>query len=187
MRYKKDQKFISKENWKDIKRGWIHEAVIPFTAERPLDFFIPYKNDDKKGTIISGLGNFVPSTIQKAVFELKQRKVLILSSDEICSDQYVHDVTVAPIYGIYQEDKFKDWCKKVIDGTHPFFAYLPKEVTGMECLVDLTNVVSIGKNMLLIDKCDINDRMNHIENILESCLSLGIYKKSKQETDELPL
>lgn len=185
MNYQRDQKFIHPENWKDIKRGWIHEAVVPFTAERPLDFFIEDEKNPKYGKIESGFGVFKPSILHKAVVELKQRKVLILSNDEICQATDVYDITVAPIYGIYSDDKQKDWYKQVVNNDHPFFAYLPEEVTGKECLIDLTNVISISKNMLLKDKIDISDKMDHIENVLERCLQLGLYKKSVSISEEI--
>lgn len=183
--YVKDQKFVDKNNWSDIKRGWIFEAVVPYTSERPLDFFIPDPSDNIKGKLQRGYGNFRPGTTQKAVIELKQRKVLILSSDENCADRLIYDVTVAPIYGIYTEDKNEEWYPKVLNGTHPFFAYLPASITGMECIVDLTNIISISKNMLLKDKYDITTYMDPIEKLLEYCLSLGVYKKKNEETEEV--
>lgn len=175
--YQRNQKFLHKNNWSDIKRGWIFEAIIAYTPERPLDFFIPDPADKTKGTVQSSLGNFTPGTTQKAIIELKTRKVLILSNDDICKRTSVYDVTVAPIYGIYEDDREKEWYQKVVKGTHPFFAYLPEEITGMECVIDLTNVMSISKFMLLKERFDITDRMDKVEERLQYCLALGVDKK----------
>ncbi|MDP8527361.1 hypothetical protein ACFWA2_19815 [Bacillus subtilis] len=183
-KFQRDQKFIHKENWSYIKRGWMHEAVVPFTAERPLNFFHEDPTDSSKGVIAKGLGSFTPGKIHKAVIELKQRKVVILSNDDHCSDTDIYDVTVAPVYGIYEDDKKENWYSLAVKDQHPFFAYLPKDITGKECVVDLTNVISISKNMLLVDKVDINHKMSHIESLLEKCLSLGIYRKSSIDTSE---
>jgi hypothetical protein len=42
---------MTSKNWSDIKRGWMYEAAIPFTGERPLDFFIPDEANELQGRI----------------------------------------------------------------------------------------------------------------------------------------
>ncbi|WP_165790076.1 hypothetical protein [Paenibacillus sp. GM1FR] len=182
-KYFRDQKFLDKENWSDIKRGWIYEAVVPYTAERPLDFFVPDDTDPLKGTITTSKGIFNPKTVQKAVFELKQRKVCIITNDDMCQDKTVYDITIAPIYGVYQDDKQQSWYNEALNDQHPFYTYLEKQITGMECIVDLSNTMTINKSMLLKDKYDMTHRMSQVEECLGYCFSLGLYKK-KQAAEE---
>jgi len=176
----KDEKFLDQKNWSNIKRGWIYEAAIPYTGERPLDFFIPDPDCPYRGTIVGRNGEFRPKETHYVVLGLKQRKVVVVSNDDICNDINRFDVTVAPIYTIYDEDKREQWYNDVISGNHLFYSYLPKHVTGRECVVDLSNLVTIGKNMLLNDKKDISDYMKDINEKMEYCLQLGIYKKRQE-------
>lgn len=173
----RNTKFLDPNNWSLIKRGWIYEAAVPFIGERPLDFFIRDDNDAYRGTVVSLSKNFDgPGESHEVVLGLKPRKVVVISSDNLNQKPDHFDVTVAKIYSIYEEDKFEQWYKDAFDGTHPFFAYLPKEVTGRECVVDLSSIESIHKNMLLEDKCDAASYMPAIDSKMEYCLSLGMHK-----------
>lgn len=185
VRYERDQKFLHVENWKDIKRGWIYEAVIPYTAERPLDFFTPDADDPNRGTVAKSNGTFNPNTVQKAIFEMKQRKICIISNDDFCQDPSIYDITVAPIYGIYEDDKKETWYEETKNDTHPFYTYLSDEYTGKECVVDLSNVMTINKTMLLKDKKDVTSRLPQIEKCLGYCFSLGMYKKQESSTEDI--
>ncbi|GIO39485.1 MULTISPECIES: hypothetical protein [Paenibacillus] len=180
----RDSKFLSPENWHLIKRGWIYEAAIPYTGERPLDFFIRDTNNPNKGSIVKGNGNFVPGQEHLVVLGLKQRKVIVVSNDDLCQDKNIFDVTVAPIYSIYEEDKKFEWYNDVVNGNHLFYSYLSKDITGRECVVDLSNIITIGKNMLLNDKHDATSQMQDIHLKMEYCLQLGIYKKRQEVVEE---
>lgn len=179
-----NNQFLLKENWDQIQRGWIFEAVVAFTPERPLDFFVVDENDSSKGSIVRNCGTFVPGKTQKAIIELKTRKVLIISNDEISSNPHIPDVTVAPIYGIYPDTRLEPWYPDLVHNQHPYFAHLPKEVTGMECLVDLTNIISINKNMLLTKRYDISEKVEEVERRINYCLSLGANKQTLVDNED---
>jgi len=185
-------KFLVKANWNLIKRGWIFEAAVPYVGERPLEFFIPDKKDTYRGRKIpvSGTAVSLSTSFQnvkdeyQVVLGLKQRKVVIISSDELNSDSEHDDVIIAKIYSIYEDDKTEPWYEPTKAGTHPMFAYLPKTVTGRECFVDLSNTTTIHKNMLLDDKKDISDFMPVIEDKMEYCFQMGIYKQKQPVSNE---
>lgn len=180
----RDAKFLNKANWHEIKRGWIFEAAIPYTGERPLEFFLPDPGDDMRGTIKKNNGNFFAGEVQKVILGLKQRKVIVISNDDICSNNNFYDITVAPLYSIYESDKKVEWYKEAVEGSHLFFAYFPEKVTGRECVVDLSNIITINKNMLLSRKIDATDYIADIEKKMEYCLQLGVYKKQQAEQEE---
>jgi len=181
---KRDEKFLEKENWSEIKRGWIYEAAIPYTGERPLDFFILDSDCTYRGTVVGKNGEFTSGKEHFIVMGLKQRKVIIVSHEKNCSDNTMFDITVAPIYSIYKEDKLQPWYSDAITGNHLFYSYLPKEATGKESVVDLSNLITINKNMLLNNKSDASRYMIDINTKMEFCLQLGIYKKQQEVNEE---
>lgn len=109
---------------------------------------------------------------------MKQRKVVVLSSDDLNSDSEHKDVIIAKIYSIEEYEKDEPWYEATKSGSHPMFAFLPKTVTGKECYVDLSNTTTIHKNMLLDDKKDISMFMPMIEDKMDFCYQMGIYKKN---------
>lgn len=180
----RDEKFLDPANWSEIRRGWIYEAAIPYTGERPLDFFIQDEDCPYRGTVVGKNGEFKSGKENLVILGLKQRKVVVISNDDICQDNFRYDLSVAPIYTIYDEDKEEAWYEDVVNGSHHFYAYLPKEVTGREAVVDLTNIVTISKNMLLNVKYDANAYIKDIETKMEYCLQLGAYKKTERVREE---
>lgn len=182
--FNRDLKFLDKSNWSEIRRGWMYEAAIPFVGKRPLDFFIPDPNDQYRGTVIGKNGDFRPSEIQQVVVRLKPRKVVVVSQDKNNSNNAIHNITVAPISSIEPEEREKDWYKLAVEGTHPFFVYLPEEVTGKECFVNVSSITTIHKNLLLNSKIDLSEYMPSVDDKLEYYLSLGAYKiLSESEED----
>ena len=180
-----EMRYTEKANWKEIARQRVFEALLPFVPERPIEFFVPDPMDPNKGTISESFGDTRGAAVQKVVLTLKRRKVLILSSDEICHNNYQTDVTVAKISTISEKQKSKGMYKLLIADKHPLFAYLPAEVTGEESYVDLSSVTTIGKSMLLSDKLQIPaERMQLVNQRLEECIALGIVKEDAVVEDE---
>lgn len=183
---KRDMKFMEPSTWGDIKRGWIYECAVPFVGERPLTFLDRYPDDETKGIISVGNGEFRPNTMYEVILPLKQRKVVTISNDDICSNPDRFNVVIAPILSIHPKERTERWYKQAVDGEHPFFAYLPEEVTGRECIVVMSDVMTVHKTMLLNDKKDISEFMPILESKLEYCFQLGIHQKSIENdiTDE---
>src|SRR5690554_3081593 len=126
MKREKDVKFLEKSNWSQIKRGWIYEAIIPFIGKRPLDFFVPDPNNKYRGTIVGRTGEYKPSETQQIVVSLKQRKVIVISGNDVNSDNAFMNITVAPIFSVKDEDKGEYWYKEMIAGRHPLFLGFPE-------------------------------------------------------------
>ncbi|WP_339236229.1 hypothetical protein MKX40_22210 [Paenibacillus sp. FSL R5-0517] len=190
----KNTKFLEQSNWSLIKRGWVFEAVVPFAGERPLDFFIPDQRNSYRGrkhsisqtgTSVALSENFETGQSEfEIVLKVKRRKVVIISSDDLNGDNSHDDVIVAKIYSIKEHEKDEEWYHLTKAGTHPLFAYLPDAVTGKECYVDLSNTTTIHKNMLLDEKYDITEFMDIIEQRIEYCYQMGVYKKISQINKE---
>jgi len=180
----RNSKFLDKQNWSLIKRGWIFEAAMPYIPKRPLDFFIPDDDCNYRGTCVSVNEAFLTGKVHQVVLSIKPRKVVVISADVLNEDTEHFDVTVAKIYSIYEEDKTEPWYQPTVEGTHPLFAYLPKNVTGRECYIDLATATNIHKNMLLEEKMDISSYLPVIDNRLNYCFELGIYSKNKEQSEE---
>jgi hypothetical protein len=174
----KDLKFIAQDSWDKIQRGWIYECAVPYISERPLSFFQREKDDRNKGSVAKNNGDFKPMTTYEIVLPLKQRKVVVLSNDDICGNKHKYNVVIAPVISILPNEVKEPWYDQAVEGTHPFFVYLPKEITGRECFVNTSDIMSVHKNMLLNDKKDISGFMPLVESKLEYCLQLGIYSKN---------
>ncbi|WP_336784137.1 hypothetical protein [Paenibacillus illinoisensis] len=173
--------FMDKSKWSLIKKGWIFEAAVPYVGERPLDFFIPDKKDSFRGKVVRGTSvalseDFTEggNTVYQVVLDLKPRKVVVLSNDELNSSETQLDVMVAKFYSITDKDKSESWYELAVNGTHPFFVYLGQEVTGRECIIDLSTITTIHKNMLLEEKLDITSIMPVIESKIQYCFDLGL-------------
>jgi mRNA-degrading endonuclease toxin of MazEF toxin-antitoxin module len=175
-----DLRYTDKRNWKEIERQRVFEALLPYVPERPIEFFVPDPSEPNKGTICKHFGDTQGAAEQKVVLTLKRRKVLILSSDENCQSQYQTDVTVAKVSSISEKQKSTKMYQLLVSDRHPLFAYLPKDVTGVESYVDLSSVTTIGKSMLLSKKVLIPaERMQLVNQRLEECIALGIVKEDE--------
>lgn len=175
-------RYTNPDNWNEIERQYIFEALMPYVPERPIGFFIPDSDDPEKGTLSKSYGDFSKAAEQQVVLTMKRRKVLILSSDELSQDNVFSDVTVAKIVSIKPYQRNEEWYKLLIEDKHPLFAYIPKDITGQECFVDLSTVTTIGKSMLLSRKVQIpGSRMEIVNERLEECIALGVVKRTEEE------
>lgn len=181
----RDLKFLDQSNWSEIRRGLMYEAAIPFVGKRPLDFFIPDPDNQYRGTVVGKNGDFRPSEIQQVVVRLKQRKVVVVSQDSNNTNNAIHNITVAPISSIEPHERDKEWYKLAVNGTHPFFVYLPEDITGKECFVNVSSITTIHKNLLLNSKQDLSDYMPTVDDRLEYYLSLGAYKILSESEEEV--
>lgn len=188
------QNFVLKESWRNIERSFIFDAAIyyPSDTKRPLMFFIPDEADSNKGILTRTMGDFSPRVVsgrrqaveQKVVVTLKPRRVVVLSTNEMNQNEEFEFILVAPIMSITDFDKTKPWYKKMLTDEHPFFLHLPECVTGKECYVDLSELTSIHKSMLLHKHgCVTEERMIVLQDLLSECLDLGLAKEDEQTTE----
>jgi hypothetical protein len=188
-------RYLNKDNWTEIQRGFIFEAIMfyPSDTKRPLTFFIPDAGSPDKGSAVQAVGNFNAQKVngifqaveQKAIVTLKPRKVVILSNDVLNQEEEFEFIQVAPIMSLTQRDKSKDWFKMVQNDTHPIFVYLDSSITGKECYVDLSETMSIHKGTLLRKLNEVPEpRLTVIEEHLAECLSLGYVE---EEDDVIPI
>lgn len=180
--------FLNNKGWTDILRGYLYDAAMfyPSDTKRPLDFFIPDDDNDSRGTLIKDIGDFRPvqvdgkfrATEQKIIVTLKPRKVLVITNDELCQNENIEFVHIAPIMSIYDRDKSKGWYQKAVNDQHPFFVYLPKNITGRECYIDISEVASIHKSMLLrkLNRLP-QERLEIVEETIIQWLDLGVYEE----------
>lgn len=184
--------FLNKSNWDKILRGYIFEAVIfyPSDTKRPLLFFIPEEGNKNKGSLVTKIGNFEPNEKdgkkfaieQQVVVGLKPRRVLLLSNDDLNKSTEFEYVQVAPIMTISPKDKIKSWYLKTKQDEHPVFVYLADSITGKECYIDISEIMSIHKTTLLERKEKLPDeRMLVVEDNILECLALGLIESEEQE------
>ncbi|WP_124118483.1 type II toxin-antitoxin system PemK/MazF family toxin [Paenibacillus xylanexedens] len=177
----RNKTFMDKSKWSLIKKGWIFEAAVPYVGERPLDFFIPDSRTPYRGKVVSGTAVALSEDFTEGgdkeyqvVLNLKPRKVVVVSNDELNADTTQRDVMVAKLYTIKRKDKSEPWYPLAVSGSHPFFVYLGQEITGRECIIDLSTITTIHKNMLLQEKLDITPIMPAIESKIKYCFDLGL-------------
>ncbi|WP_140417669.1 type II toxin-antitoxin system PemK/MazF family toxin [Desulfosporosinus sp. FKA] len=177
-------RYLNSDHWSEISRGHMFEAVIyyPSDTKRPLTFFIPDEDNKNRGSVISSIGDFKAkeingrkrAVVQQAIVGMKPRKVLILSNDEFNASTDFEFVQVAPIMSIDDKDKSKQWYLLTKNDEHPAFVYLSEEITGRECYIDISEIMSIHKSMLLSKiKCLPVDRIKVVEDNILECLDLG--------------
>jgi len=178
-------RYLNVDNWSEINRGHLFEAVIyyPSDTKRPLTFFIPDEDNRSRGSVVASIGDFNAKEIngrmraieQHAIVGLKPRKVLILSNDSFNVSPEFEFVQVAPIMSIEDRDRLKQWYIKAKNDDHPAFVYLPVEITGKECYVDISEIMSIHKSMLLSRiKALTTERLKIVEENILECLDLGL-------------
>ncbi len=187
----KNSKFLDKSKWSLIKNGWVFEAAVPYVGERPLDFFIPdvkspFRGKVVRGTSVSLTEDFTTGGNKEyqVVLQLKPRKVLVLSNNELNEDLDHYDVIVAKIYQVHPDDKLSAWYELAKNGNHPFFFWLDKDITGRECVIDLSSVTTIHKNMLLEEKMDLSPIMPAVDQKIKYCFDLGMEKVRDLDTGE---
>lgn len=182
--------FLNKENWGNISRGFVFDAAMfyPSDTQRPLEFFVPDMDNQRYGTLVNDIGDFSPKMIegrhqaveQKVVITLKPRKVIVVTNNDLNHNGEFEYIHVAPTMSIHPKDKDKPWYQKVIKDEHPFFVYLPENITGKEAIVDISQIISIHKSMLLRKGIEIPpDRLDLIEQTIMECLDLGLYEEEE--------
>ncbi|WP_068794192.1 type II toxin-antitoxin system PemK/MazF family toxin [Brevibacillus laterosporus] len=185
--------FSDKRNWRNIERGFLFEAamIYPSDMERPLLFFIPDGTSPNHGKLVKSLGDFRPQKTtegyvaleQKIVMNVKPRRVLILSDNTLNKSEEFEFVQIAPVMSISRRDQSKAWYQKTIEDDHPAFIYLPREITGKECYVDVSEIMSIHKSLLLMKKNKVpNGRMQVVEDAIIECLGLGLIPETDATT-----
>ena len=178
--------FLEKTNWHKIKRGSEYDAALiyPSDTKRPLSFFEPNNNNNPlEGKIVRGIGDFSANfvegkpqaSVQQIVMQIKPRKVVVLSNDEINESPLYEYIQVAPINTIKDHERQKEWYKLLKEDGHPIFAYIPNG--RLERYVDLSQTMSIHKSLLLKYHKKVNeDRMEIIEDTLLQLYSLGLFE-----------
>lgn len=169
--------FSDYDNWPTIQKQYIYEAWVPFVTDRPLNFFINNHGSEKEGFLTEFIEDNSISSEHRVLVTLKRRKVLILSSDEQAQNKIQPDVLMAKIVTIKPIQRLQDWYKALIKDEHALFVYLPKEITGEEAYINMTQVTTIGKKLLIQKKNLLTaDRMELVEKRHMECIDLGVIK-----------
>lgn len=117
----------------------------------------------------------------KAVTDLKRRKVVVLSRDEVCQSQYEDDVLIAKIITIKDYHRSKPWYQDLVNGSHQWFVHLPEHITGKESYINMSQIMTIGKKMLIQKHHYLpSEQMEMVEARYVYGVQLGVIK----ETDE---
>jgi len=169
--------FSDYDNWKDIEKQYIFEAWVPFVSDRPLQFFVPREGCEKEGFLTDIIDDNTPSSQHQIVSDLKRRKVVVLTSDELSKSLTFPDVLVAKIITVKEHHRQQDWYRLLLRDEHPLAVYLPKSITGEECYINMAQITTIGKK-LLIEKQQLlpADRMEIVEQRYEEIADLGVIK-----------
>ncbi|WP_237690735.1 PemK-like protein [Paenibacillus caui] len=175
-------KYSDYDQWSEISKQYIFEAWVPFVPDRPLDFFVHNEGSVTEGFITSVIDDRTVYSIHKAVIPLKRRKVVILTADSLCKDKYYPDILVAKIVSIKDHHRDQEWYKLLVQDKHALFVHLPAEITGEESYINMAQVTSIGKK-LLIEKKNILSagRMQLVERRHKECIDLGVIKTEIEE------
>lgn len=172
-------RFINKENWVDIERGYFYQAAMYYLSdtEQPLRFLtineegnltIEKKNGDFSPIIVDGVKRAVE---QDVVITVKPRQIIVLSNDEICKSTRFEYIQVAPVLGLYRHNTGKSWYNDLVDDELEGFAFIPKGRFGVE--VDLTQITTIHKSMLLEKQSQVDpSRMSFIDDQIADILDL---------------
>lgn len=186
-KYSNAFKYIDRQKWSDIEKQSIFEAWVPFIPNRPMPFFISDEfSDDGKPLLHNGMTGYLTdiigddskSSIHYVLHTMKRRKVVILSSDDVCQNTTMPDLLVARIVSVKDYHREAIWYPNLLDGTHEWFVHLPEHVTGKESFINMMQAIPIGKN-LLIEKYPSmlsSDKMRMIEERFAAGLALGVIK-----------
>ncbi|WP_410514711.1 PemK-like protein [Paenibacillus sp. BR2-3] len=174
-------KFSDYDEWSGIQKQNIFEAWVPFVPDRPLDFFVHNEGSENEGFITSIINDTSKLSTHNVVIPLKRRKVVILTSDKLCADIYYPDVLVAKIVTIKDHHCTQDWYKLLLADKHSLFVRLPKEITGEESYINMAQVTSIGKKLLIQKKYILPaERMQLVERRHKECIDLGVIKNDTE-------
>ncbi|OME54071.1 hypothetical protein BSK59_15940 [Paenibacillus odorifer] len=174
--------FSDYDKWSEICKQGIFEAWVPFVSDRPLEFFIPNHDNPKKGTLTDVISDNTQESQQRIITDLKRRKVLILTSDELCKDMMFPDVLVAKIISIKDHHRDKDWYNNLlIKDKHPFYIHIPENEIIKESYINVSQPMTIGKKMLIKNHNMIlpADRMILVERRYADMVELGVIKVSE--------
>lgn len=115
----------------------------------------------------------------------QRRKVIVLSSDDYSKNIHIQDILIAKIVTIKSNHREQNWYKLLIEDKHPLFVHLPEGITGEESYVNLAQVTSIGKKMLINKRLLLpEDRMQLVENRLNDFIDLGVIKSDSVIVNE---
>lgn len=175
--------------WSEIGKQQIFEAWVPHVANRPMGFFVPFNDGQdiellqREPYITKPIEGMVTNQIQDnsifsehlVVNKLKRRRVVILTGTEWCVDETYPVVNVAKIVSIKPDRKGTKWHQTVVNGDHPFFVHLPEEITGVESYINMAQVTTIGKKLLITKYGQMRaDIMRSIEKTYNKIVDLGI-------------
>lgn len=191
-------RYINPDYWVEIERGRVFEAAmyyLPSSTSRPLRI-VRRVGKSNVSITLEKMRDFSPSyangrpvaKVHKVAVDIKPRKVIVLSNNEVNQSKEWEYIMVAPIFTIKLDDERKPHYPLIIKDEHPFFAYLPKQTSRgiLKRYVDISQVVSIHKSMLLQKTSEIisADRMELIEDLLIEFLNLGYDLSGKNEPIE---
>lgn len=188
-------RYSDRSNWKDIEKQMIFEAWVPYVSDRPLDFFIPFKTDDKNPPsalhkrsegfitdIIEDNSNFSAHLV---VTPLKRRKVVILSRDEVCQSYDDDEVLIAKIVSVKKWMRSLPWYSDLVNGSHQWFVHLPESETGVESYINMSQIMTIGKKMLISQHSLLDpERMKMVESRYMYSVALGLIKGESEEDED---
>lgn len=157
---------------KDIIRGKIFRTAFPFIEDRPLAFFEKCDKYEKEcpshcsghkhcGRVVEKAYGFESSNdeILYVVTRFKARHAIVLSTSVINENSNAHNVVVAPLIGIHDDEINTPKIKSIMNREFRIFSahYLEKNVTGMHCYIDLSKIGPVPKTWLLQEKAFIED------------------------------
>lgn len=172
--------FSDPDNWEEIEKQSIFEAWVPFVAQRELQFYIPNPEKENHGIITGIIDDSSHDSEHFIVSKMKRRKVIVLTKDELCQDVMFPDVLVAKIISI--KDKTSRPYKLMVENKHPFFIHLPEHITGEESYINMAQVTTIGKTLLIQKQSMLpRDQMAIVEEMYAKCVDLGIIKEDSSD------
>jgi hypothetical protein len=175
--------FADMDKWDEIQKQGIYEAWVPYVIDKPIDFFVPDPEKDSYGYITSVIDDNTPISEHKILTPMKRRKIVILTSDENCKNRFIPDVTILKIISIKDSVKNQDFYKKyLINDLHPFYVHLPEEITEKESYVNIVQIMTISKKLLIKNVSMMpSTRMDIIESRIADYIDLGNVKETLGE------
>lgn len=171
--------FSDPDKWSEICKQGIFEAWVPYVSDRPLNFFIPKHGSPNEGFLTDVIADNTFESSQRIVTDLKRRKVLVLTADDLCQDTYFDDILVAKIISIKDRHRQQDWYKNLLlKDKHPFYIHLPENGVIKESYINISQPMTIGKKMLIENHNIIlqSNRMALVEKRYAEMVDLGLIK-----------